>query len=196
MIKNIGMYQPEFINSSNKTCSIGLIVETGSPVEGRLASAIANNLKKNGITVYYPYYPNTVDSPTVDYVAKINFSETYKGSGMNFLVNFPGFIIFAPALFGYGYNIKYEYNIDITQQASGTAFPRLHIPIDLKIRHAASNRTWTEISWLEVGVIALIGGIVFIQYDNSVTGIVLDQYENKLGDYVASKITQLVFAQK
>lgn len=45
-------------------------------------------------------------------------------------------------------------------------------------------------------MIALIGGIVFIQYDNSVTGIVLDQYENKLGDYVASKITQLVFAQK
>ena len=148
--------------------------------------------QKNGISVVYPYYSNTASTPDVDYVAKINFLEEYKGSGMNFLVNFPGFLIFAPALFGYGYTVKYDYNIDLTTQETGESFPRLNIPIELKVRHAAPNRTWTEISWFEVGVIALIGGIVFVSYDESVTDLVLDQYENKLGDYVASKLTRMI----
>ena len=194
-IKNISMYQPEFINSTKKSFSIGLLTDTGLSVEGRLATAIANNLKKNGVSVVYPYYPNNPNTDTgseVDYVANINFSEEYKGSGMNFLVNFPGFLIFAPVLFGYGYTVKFDYNIDMTHQASGESFPRLNIPIELKVRHAASNRTWTEISWFEFGVIALIGGVVFVQYDDSVTDIILDKYENKLGDYVASKITRMV----
>lgn len=191
-IKNISMYQPEFINSSKQDVSIGLMADSGSPVEGRMAEAIANNLKKNGLSVFYPYYPGNSSTPDVQYVAKLNFTEEYKGSGMNFLVNFPGFIIFAPALFGYGYKVKYDYNIDVTNNISGESFPRLNVPIELKIRHAASNRTWTEISWFEVGAIALIGGIVFIQYDDSVTDLVLDQYENKLGDYVASKITRMI----
>ena len=54
---------------------------------------------------------------------------------------------------------------------------------------------WTEISWFEVRVIALIGGIAFINYDPKVTSILLDKYENQLGDYVASKISQAIIGK-
>jgi hypothetical protein len=41
---------------------------------------------------------------------------------------------------------------------------------------------------LEWSVIAFIGGIVFTNYDKSVTPLLLDATEEKIADYVSSKI--------
>lgn len=190
-VQNMGMYKPDFINSTDITGSIGIISDNTQPDTNRLVTAMANNLKKNGFKVIFPYYKSQ-NSSTVDYIVKVNPLAEYKGSGMNFLVNFPGFLIFAPAFFGYGYKANYTFDVDITEVATKKALPRLTIPIHLDIRHADTNRTWTEISWFEVGIIALIGGIVFTNYDTKVTNILLDKYENKLGDYLATKISQVI----
>ena len=50
------------------------------------------------------------------------------------------------------------------------------------------NRTWTELSWLEWSLIAFIGGIVFTRYDNSVTPLLINAIETRIGDYTSSKI--------
>lgn len=194
-VSNMQMYKPDFVNSTNVTGTVGIVNDDSQPDTNRLITAMANNLKKNGFKVIYPYY-NNPSSSNVDYIAKINPLSEYKGKGSNFLVNFPGFLIFAPALFGYGYKANYTFDIDITEIKTKETLPRLTIPIHLDIRHADSNRTWTEISWLEVGAIALIGGIVFIGYDTKVTNILLDKYENKLGDYLATKVTQAILGKK
>jgi len=50
----------------------------------------------------------------------------------------------------------------------------------------------TEIGWLEVGVIPLVGGFFFIQYDDNVTELLLQKVRADVGNYVAEKITSRV----
>jgi hypothetical protein len=56
------------------------------------------------------------------------------------------------------------------------------------------NRTWTEISWFEVSIIALVGGIVFMEYDTSVTPLVSEKVETPLGRYIAQEIVKRINA--
>lgn len=187
-MKNINSYKPGFVNSEFTNSTVGLNATTNTPEEERLIMAVANDLKKNGFKVTYPYYSNQTTNGSVDFFIKINTSSQFKGSGMNFFINWPGFLIWAPAIFGYSYTAKLDFDVDIIDNKHNTTLPRLAIPIELKIRHADINRTWTEISWLEFSVIAFIGGLCFISYDHSVTPLVIDSAENKLGSYVGSKI--------
>jgi hypothetical protein len=62
------------------------------------------------------------------------------------------------------------------------------LPVNLDIRHAAIDRTWTEVSWFEVGIIALVGGVVFMEYDSDVTPLLMREIERPIGEYVAKKI--------
>ena len=71
---------------------------------------------------------------------------------------------------------------------NGETINSFSVPIYLKIRHADISRTWTEIGWLEWGVIPLIGGICFIQYDDDVTPLAADKIQLPIGDYIAQKI--------
>ena len=194
-IPNMRMYKPDFVNSTDVTGIIGIVNNDSQPDTNRLVNSMANNLKKNGFKVIFPYYANQ-NSDNADFILKVNTMSEYAGKGSNFFVNFPGFLIFAPALFGYGYRANYTFDVDITEVATQETLPRLTIPIVLDIRHAAINRTWTEVSWFEVGVIAFVGGIIFMSYDPSVTNLVLDKYEGKLGDYIATKITQTIVGKK
>ena len=92
----------------------------------------------------------------------------YDGEGLNFLVNWPGFLIFAPAIWGYGYNAEIETKVNITRLTDGSS-QQIAISTKYKFRQAEIDRTWTEVGWFEVGLIPLIGGVVFIQYDTDVT---------------------------
>ena len=187
-MENISLYRSSFINSGLTNSSIGLSAVTSTPEEERLVMAVANSLKKEGFKVIYPYFQNN-NSEVVDYSIKINTGSEFKGSGVNFFVNFPGFLIFAPAIFGYSYNVKFDFNIDVVDNKNKTEIPRITVPIKLRIKHADINRTWTEISWFEVGIIAFVSGMFFMDYDKSVTPLMIDNAENKLGDYVSSKIS-------
>jgi len=195
-LKNLSNYKPIFINSEYANSVIGLSVASSSPEEERLVLATANSLKRDGFKVIYPFFQNEENKKSVDFIIKITPSSQFEGSGINFLINWPGFIIFAPALFGYSYTVNFNFDVDIADIKSNTELPRVAIPINLLIKHADMNRTWTEISWFEVSAIAFIGGIVFTGYDKSVTPMVLDSYENKIGDYIASKIASAVIANK
>ncbi|MBW2185655.1 MAG: hypothetical protein JRG71_04385 [Deltaproteobacteria bacterium] len=62
------------------------------------------------------------------------------------------------------------------------------MPIDFDVRQSEFDRTWTEISWLESGIIAFIGGFVVITYDTDITPTVEQAVKTTVGDYVASKI--------
>ncbi len=57
-------------------------------------------------------------------------------------------------------------------------------------RHAAINRTWTDASWFEVGIIALIGGAAFTSYDTGVTNEFIQKVSPSYGPYVAKKIVE------
>lgn len=192
-VKNLHLYQAESVDSPAVNSRVGITGNISSLEDNRMVHAIADSLKKNGFRVVQPYYANQNSEP-VDYVINVSTLSEYKGSGWNFLINFPGFLIFTPAWHGYNYKADFDYNVDITKTQNNEKLPRLSVPVHMDIRHAAMNRTWTEISWVEFGAIALIGGIVFIRYDNNVTPLLIDKTEYKIGDYVAGKITKAIIA--
>ena len=193
-VKNLDLYKAPFVNSQETKAKIGMIGVTSSPEEERLLMAAANALKRDGFRVEYPFFISDANKNAVDFTVKVSTSSACEASGWNFLINWPGFLIWTPAWHGYDYRAIYSFDVDITDTHAGTAFPRLSIPIDLDIRHAAMNRTWTEISWLEWSAIAFVGGIIFIRYDHSVTPLLINAIETKIGDYTSSKIASTLIA--
>lgn len=195
-VTNLGLYKPQFINNRNADLSVGLSAVTSRPEEERFVTAIGNALKRDGFEVVYPYTPQQDKADTVDFLVKLNTHSEYKGSGWNFLINWPGFLVWAPAWHGYNYRAIYTFDADIIDAKTGKEYPRVSIPVDLDIRHADIDRTWTEISWLEWSVIAFVGGIVFTRYDQDLTPDLLNHVEPRIADYVSSRVASMVLAAR
>jgi hypothetical protein len=153
----------------------------------RYVTAIVDALQRTGDfeRVIYPFNAS-VHGDQVDTVIDISINPHYDGRGSNFFVNFPGFLIWAPAIWGYGYIAEIETVATINKKDGTTK----QIPIETKyyFREAEMDRTWTEVSWFEVGVIALIGGIYDIQYDTDTTDDFIMKVSPNYGPYIANKI--------
>jgi len=193
-VRNMSLYKPEFIDTQHSNIRLGIMPSTHTPAEERLVLSIANDLKRNGFGVTNPYYISEHSTQNVDYVVKITSSSEFKGSGSNFFRNWPGFILWIPAIAGYKYTAKFNFDVDVSDTRRERTLPRISIPVDLDIRHADMNRTWTEISWLEVSIIAFVGGIVFMKYDDAVTALLMDTHEGRISEYVSSKISSALIA--
>jgi hypothetical protein len=189
-IKNLSYYRSNGLTSFEKPVTIGIMTDVSEPEEKNLVDGVAHALGSSSAKVLFPYNYNS--KQPVDVVAHIEIETVHEGSGWNFLINFPGFLVFAPAWNGYVYEVKHTINCTLTKGATKETISQFKIPIALDIRHAGFNRTWTELSWLEFGVIAFIGGLVFISYDDNVTPLVSEKTETPLGKYIAREITKRI----
>lgn len=127
-----------------------------------------------------------------DVIASIGVKSVYGGSGWNFLINWPGFLIFTPAWHGYNYKVSHTIDVQLNRGDDSTQFASFSLPVVLNIRHADMNRTWTEIGWLEWGIIPFVGGFVFISYDDNVTPLVAEKVAIPVGTYVAQEIVNRI----
>jgi len=185
-VKNLNSYRNTGLTPLEKRISIGIIPSTSDIHCERLVKSVGESLGRYSADVLLPYSPTS--SRQVDILANISILPDYQGSGWNFLVNFPGFLVFAPAWNGYIYNVAYHVDIDLSNALTNKNIAKFNLPINLDVRHADFDRTWTEISWFEVGVCALVGGIMFTQYDPDVSPLVVDTIKTELGDYIANEI--------
>jgi len=189
--KNIGDYRPTALGTVSKPLTIGIVPIGGDEYGDQLIRCVRDSLiLKYNAKVIMPYLPGS--SEPADIVATLSVKPKYEGSGWNFLVNFPGFLVFVPALNGYVYHVTYDTGVVLQNTADSTTMTTFDVPITLNLRHADINRTWTEVSWLEWGVIAFVGGIVFTQYDTSVSPVVMKELGPQLGEYLATEIMNRV----
>ncbi|HUK81493.1 MAG TPA: hypothetical protein VLZ12_02570 [Verrucomicrobiae bacterium] len=186
-VKNLSRYEPPNVQPLPKRPTIGIVSTALDITSARLVREVDGELSKYA-DVTFPY----MGSNDVQFVADIGIASKYKGSGINFLINFPGFLIFTPAWHGYVYNVYYDVDVSLTRRPGGERIDSFSLPIYLSVRQANINRTWTEISWLEVGIIAFVGGIVFVRYDDNVTPLLLDKVGRPLGVYIAKEILSRV----
>lgn len=158
------------------------------PKNSRYVNAIIDALQRSGNfeRVLYPY-SLTVNQGQADMLIDIAVNPKYDGSGVNFWINWPGFLIFSPAIWGYKYTAEIETRVSITD-LKNNASKQFAIPTHYVFRHADMGRTWTEVSWFEVSVIALIGGIVFTGYDDDITPEFITKVSPNYGAYVSKKI--------
>ncbi len=189
-VNNLRNYQNMQMQPLEKQLAIGIVPSTEDIHSQRLMKGIGTALGKYSAAVLLPYAPG--NAKKADVIAKIAIKPEYEGSGWNFLINFPGFLIWTPAWHGYNYNVSYQMEIMLTKASDNSKIDSFVIPVDLKVRHADINRTWTEISWFEVGAIALVGGVIFTQYDDGVTPLLVDKIEVPIGDYVAQEIVSRI----
>jgi len=160
----------------------------GSYHEQVILNGVADSLRRYSSEVVMPYVKG--GERKVDIVANIELHSQYDGAGINFLIDWPGFLIWTPAWNGYVYRIRHNFGVRLENSKSDTTFDTFNIPVDLDVRHAAMNRTWLAESgwWLLYSVPALIGGIVHTNYDPNVTPLEAKEVAAPLGDYVAQEI--------
>jgi hypothetical protein len=190
-ITNADQYFSPSSASHSAALKLGITSPNDSePQNSRYVAAVVEALRRhpNVERVIHPYN-EARHRDQVDTVVDIAVSPKYSGQGANFLVNWPGFLIFAPAIWGYGYNADLKTVVNIKQPGTDQVTP-LTIPVQYTFRQAEMDRTWTEIGWFEVGIIPLIGGAAFTQYDPDVTDEFITKVSPNYGPYIANKIVE------
>ncbi len=188
-VTNLDNYRVTPTPPARTARAIGITTANASdPRNERYVSCIVEALQKNGnlSRVIYPYN-RSMHEDLVDAVVDIAVTPRYDGKGSNFFVNFPGWLIFAPAIWGYGYtaDIKTDFSI---ASPKGDPIAQQSITTQYEFRQADMGRTWTEVSWFEVGIIALVGGVVFTGYDTGVTDEFISTVSPNYGSFCAQKI--------
>jgi hypothetical protein len=189
-VTNLDTYINTQMVSLKKPLTVGIVTTADQTDTFRLVKGIASGLGKYSANVVLPYTGTT--DRKADIIANIGIKSDYSGSGWNFPINFPGFLIFFPAIHGYVYEANYDIQFGLNKGADNSKIDQWSVPVNLGVRHASINRTWTEVGWLEWGVIPLIGGLAFINYDDKVTPLIVEKIEVPLGDYVAQQIVQRI----
>ncbi len=185
-VTNIRSYQSLTLTSLDRPCTIGIVPLTDDFEGRRLIRNVGSALAQESATVVLPYQMKSANK--ADVVARIAIYPEFSGSHQSFLVTWPGYLVWAPAWHGYVYGADFTANVKLTKGADDSLVEEWKIPVKLDIRHAAINRSWTGIGWLEVGLIPFIGAFFFVEYDHSVTAPLLDKVERPLGEYIARQI--------
>lgn len=174
------------------TKTIGVISDVeSSGLNVKYIEAIVSSLRKtnNFDKVIYPY--NASYNKTADYTVSISVNPQYSGKGSNFFVNWPGFLIWAPAIWGYGYNANISTDIVVTDNARKKSITS-SLKNSYDFRQAEIDRTWTEIGWLEVGLIPLIGGFYMMNYDTDATQDFIHLVSENYGSEVSKGIIRSI----
>ncbi|TLM67199.1 MAG: hypothetical protein FDZ69_04735 [Deltaproteobacteria bacterium] len=183
-VKNLKDYKTTAVAPLSKDLSIGILAPQGQ----RLINGTTQALRSYAGKVVYPYIND--GKTRVDVLARVSIREDHSGSLYNFLINFPGFLVWASAWNGYVYYPYYEVDVELLDAYDNTPIDVFTIPVKLSIRHAEMDRTWTQVTWLETGVIGLLGGLVFIRYDDDVTPLLERRIQAPIGNYLAQNIVR------
>lgn len=165
--------------------TVGVVDMGGAEFSDDYVEAVAQSLMMQAAVsrVVYPYVSGT----EVDVIANVAVDPEYRGAGTNFLVNWPGFLVFAPAWNGYKYQGNPRTRVQLTT-ADGTPITEIDWEYNYVFHQADIGRTWTMVTWLEWSVIGFVSGIVFTRYDTDQTGPFVDEISDSYGRQIATRI--------
>jgi hypothetical protein len=158
-----------------------------------LRSAIKAVRENSAIAESKENYKPTAEF-TPDYVCQLSQESKFKAAGQNFLITFPGFLVFTHAWLGYQYGANITTHSTLLD-ASSNVVSQLDIDTPYTFRHCSFGRgaTTSCVGWLTpgYGAINIIPGVVFATtYDKSATPPFLDQAAPSYAQYVASKVLE------
>jgi hypothetical protein len=185
-VTNIRSYQSLTLTSLDRPCTVGIVPLTDDFEGRRLIRNVGSALAQESATVVLPYQPKSAEKP--DVVVRIAIYPEYCGSNQNFLVTWPGFVVWAPAWHGYAYRADFSASVRLSKGTDDSPVEEWKIPVKLDIRHAEIDRSWTEIGWLTTGAIPFAAAFWFVEYDHDVTAPLMDKVERPVGEYIARQI--------
>ncbi len=127
-----------------------------------------------------------------DLTFEIKVSEFLDGKMSNFALSWPGFMIFLPAWYGYGYVAQYKVDVDIYVGNNSKPVRSLFIPINFEMRHAEYKRTWgaTGLGWFTLTISAAINGAHCMIYDTDLTPELYRRAFGVMGEYAANEVVR------
>lgn len=114
----------------------------------------------------------------------------YDGSGLNFLITFPGFIVFTHAWNGFNYEADVETDV-IVATPDGRELGRTLVPANYDLRHSSFFRgAMTSSGWYTPfwGAINIVIGGFMVRYDDDATEPFLDEVRDRYGRMVADQV--------
>lgn len=195
-VKNLDTYStPTRLEGGDRRIRVAVLPFSGGPDETYYFNALLDRIHQSPAVAELrtDYIAGKSNSFKPDVILSIHLQVSYRSSGWNFLINWPGFLIFTPAWNGYIYHADILTRVAI-HDGSGNLVSEEQIAISYSIRQAEMDRTiWTGLAWLEVSALALIGGIynAFVFDDDILPQLqvhVKDNYSTYVGNAVRPKI--------
>lgn len=129
-----------------------------------------------------------------DAVVSVGSRGQCEGSGWNYLITFPGFLLFTHAWNGYVYKANLTTEVEVSFPGEETSL-RQDIPTRYNLRHcdfprgAAASSGWYLPGW---GGTNLIVGFFMVRYDDHATPEFVKEVGSAYGTYIANSIVELV----
>lgn len=195
-IKNLDVYAtPVRMSSSDHTPKVAVLPFKGQHDSLFYFNSIVQSLSADPgigeLTTDYVTKRNAPPSSRPDLILSISPHVEYRSSGWNFLINWPGFLIFTPAWNGYVYHADVMTRIAI-HAGNGDLIAEAAVPVTYSIRHAEMDRTiFTGISWTgwDLTLLSLGGGIynAFV-FDRDLIGKFQVQSKDNYATFVTNQI--------
>lgn len=195
-VRNLDTYAtPTRLEGIDQPIDVAILPFSGTPDETYYFNALLDRIHQSPSVreVRTDYAAEQAGAFRPDVILSIQPKVTYRSSGWNFLINWPGFLIFTPAWNGYVYHADILTVVGI-HDGTGKRVSEESIPISYDIRQAEMDRTiWTGLTWLEFSVLALVGGVynAFVFDDDILPQLqvhVKDNYSTYVGNAVRPKI--------
>jgi len=148
--------------------AVGLIAAAPDAESLRLIGLVGTALGKYSATVIQPYAP---EAGGAEVLARITATPRYAGSGANWLVNFPGLLVFAPGWGGYHYTVEYDFRILLTRAWDNAKLDAWELPVSLDVRHSS-------------------GLLLSSEYNPEVTAPTVDEAGEVVADHIARDIVR------
>jgi len=191
-VKNLDAYAaPVQLASGDEKFTIAVLPYSGRPdgmfYFNSLVERIHNSPAVSELRTDYVPTKNGRFEPVL--IVSISALVDYRSSGWNFLINWPGFLIFTPAWNGYVYHADILTQV-VIHDGEGKVLSEDEIPISYSIRQAEMDRTiFTGLTWLEVSLLAFGGGIYNANnFDEDIVGALQVHVKDNYVNYVASKV--------
>ncbi|MBI5555803.1 MAG: hypothetical protein HY920_08145 [Elusimicrobia bacterium] len=165
-----------------------------------LLSSVVNKLQMdpNIAEIKFNYQPNS--GVEVDYAQKLERKAKYRADGQNFIITFPGFILFAHAWAGYKYYIDIA-TISTLLDKDGKVLKNATFNTTYEIRYTSFARgaTTSLCGWIlpPYGGLDIIAGAFFAgTFDHRGTDEFYDKVKDSYSSYIASKIVRQIKKQE
>jgi hypothetical protein len=191
-VKNLDVYAaPVRLASGDEKFTIAVLPYSGRPDAMFYFNALVERVHNSPAVseLRTDYLPGKGGRFEPVLILSINPEVRYRSSGWNFLINWPGFLIFTPAWNGYVYHADILTQVAI-HDGTGKMLSEDEIAISYNIRQAEMDRTiFTGLTWLEVSLLAFGGGIYnAANFDEDIVGSLQVHVKDNYVNYVANQV--------
>lgn len=166
--------------------TVGVLPFSGGPDDVFYFNALVQRLAQDpALESVETDYVRRVAGERPDLILSISPHASYRSSGWNFLINWPGFLLFTPAWNGYVYHADVMTDFAI-HDGDGQLLSSAQVPVAYDIRQTDGDRgAVAGFSWLEVSLMAFIGGIYNAQnFDRDIIGTLQNTVRNNYATFV------------